>query len=64
MKLDQWLSRENIKQKDFAASVGASTATISELINGKTWIGRSLAIRIAEFTNGEVTAHDFTEEVE
>jgi plasmid maintenance system antidote protein VapI len=61
MKLTEWLSREGVKKKDFAAMVGASNATISDLCNGKKWIGRELAAAIARVTDGDVTAADFVE---
>ena len=59
MKLSDWLDKKSISQTKFADTVGASDTTISQLIAGKTWIGRDLARRISDATKGAVTASDF-----
>ncbi|MCA6108157.1 helix-turn-helix domain-containing protein [Bradyrhizobium cenepequi] len=59
MKLTDWLRREERRRSAFAASVGVSPATITGLCNGTVWVGRELAKRILDETNGEVTPNDF-----
>ena len=59
MLLSEWLAREGITKTDFAALIGVSVPTISNLCNGHSWLSRETARRIEHATNGEVTAADF-----
>lgn len=65
MKLADWLTRAKIKRIDFAAEVGLSPASITQLCKedagGKSapWISRETAGRIAKVTDGAVTPNDF-----
>jgi len=54
--LEAYLSENRIKQADFAATVSASQATISKLINRTVMPGLSLALRIEKATDGRVPA--------
>ena len=65
MKLSAWLTRTKTKRIDFAAEVGLSPASITQLCkddmptkNGP-WISRETAERIAKATGGAVTPNDF-----
>lgn len=57
--LDRYLDEHDIKNAAFAATVGASEATISRLRNNKQAPSFSLARRIREATEGAVTFDDF-----
>ena len=59
MKLGDWLVREGIKRKEFAAEIGISTAMVSDLCNGHVWPGHDFAWYIMRRTKGEVSANDF-----
>jgi 3,4-dihydroxy 2-butanone 4-phosphate synthase / GTP cyclohydrolase II len=59
MKLSDWLVREGITKSDFAASIGVSPPTISDLCWGNQWLSRKTAKKIELATGGEVTAADF-----
>jgi DNA-binding XRE family transcriptional regulator len=54
-KLETYLARENIRQADFAVTVGTTQATISKLISGSVTPSLSLAVRIQRATDGCVT---------
>jgi len=59
MKLADYLAREGISQKQFAARAGLSTATVSLLVRGLVWLSRDTGAKIARASNNEVTASDF-----
>ena len=53
-KLRQYRKERKIKQREFAALVGASNAYICAIEKGHRLPGRDLAIRIARATDGAV----------
>jgi DNA-binding XRE family transcriptional regulator len=57
--LDRYLEGHDIKNAVFAATVGASEATISRLRNNKQTPSFALARRIRTATEGAVTFEDF-----
>lgn len=60
MKLSAWLSRTKTKRVDFAARIGVSPATITQLCRDDApWISRETAEAIARATDGAVTPNDF-----
>ena len=60
MKLAAWLSRTKTKRVDFAARIGVSAATITQLCREDApWISRETAERILAETRGAVTPNDF-----
>lgn len=52
--LETYLTQNRIRQADFAATVRASQATISKLINRTVSPSLDLALRIEEATGGQV----------
>lgn len=60
MKLAEWLSRTKTKRVAFAARIGVSPATITQLCRDDApWISRETAEAIARATDGAVTPNDF-----
>ena len=60
MKLSAWLTKTKTKRIDFAAEVGLSPASITQLCKEDApWISRESAERIARVTGGAVTPNDF-----
>ena len=59
MKLSAYLEREGISGAEFARRSGLSEATISLLCRGKIWLSSKSVKKIADASNGEVTANDF-----
>jgi len=60
MKLSAWLTKTKTKRVDFAAEVGLSPASITQLCKDDApWISRESAERIARATGGAVTPNDF-----
>jgi 3,4-dihydroxy 2-butanone 4-phosphate synthase/GTP cyclohydrolase II len=59
MKLEDWLTREGKRASAFARDVGVTPATISGLCRGDRWLGKDVAQKIYDATNGEVTPTDF-----
>jgi 3,4-dihydroxy 2-butanone 4-phosphate synthase / GTP cyclohydrolase II len=60
MKLATWLSRTKTKRIDFAAEIGLSPASITQLCREDApWVSRETAERIAQATGGAVTPNDF-----
>lgn len=53
-KLQEYLTRNDIRQSAFAVAVGASQATISKLASGSMRPGLDLAIAIERLTDGAV----------
>lgn len=58
MQLADWLRQTKTTQTDLAKAVGATQGRISQLLNGGM-PSFALARRIAEVTDGQVTANDF-----
>lgn len=59
MLLSDWLAREGVTRSEFAARIGVSPPTITELCQGNQWLSRKTALAIKAATNGEVTPDDF-----
>ncbi len=59
MKLTLWLKDSGISARELASQVETTEATISRLKNGHALPSLELAGRIAEATDGAVTANDF-----
>lgn len=54
-KLKQWLTDRKIKFGDAADALGVTRQYLSFVINGGV-AGKNLAIKIEDFTGGEITA--------
>ena len=59
MKLKTWRENQNLKQVELAAKLGCTAATISRIEAGKFRPDWPLLARIAELSDGAVTANDF-----
>lgn len=64
MKLTEYLDRQGLSRSAFAEKVGVSPGLVTQWIDGKTWLGRDVAQRVVEATNGAVTPNDFLPETE
>ena len=58
MTLKEWIYQERLTQDEFAKLVGVSRRTICSILGGIWMPSLSLALRIEERTNGEVTMRD------
>lgn len=58
MKLREWVKAERGRSIRLAETVGVQRSYITHLIRPGRYPGRSLAVRIEEATNGEVTRHE------
>jgi transcriptional regulator with XRE-family HTH domain len=58
-ELEAYLESEELTKAEFARIAGLSEATVSLLSRGHVWPSRETAGKIAEATNGKVTANDF-----
>ena len=58
MKLEEWLSRNNVKPADLARRVGVSRGTISRYLSGERTPTSRIAAEIIRATEGEVTTTD------
>jgi len=54
MRLEAYLSQQNLKQADFAKQVGVTPATVSRLIAGQLAPSLDLAARIEDATKRKV----------
>jgi transcriptional regulator with XRE-family HTH domain len=61
MKLLDYLSQNNLSQKEFAKRSGLSRGTISLLCRGATWLSREAAVKIGKASRGRVSANDFVD---
>lgn len=59
MKLDAYLSSENIKEADFAASIECSQAHVNRLRRGKSFPSPDMIERIHKATNEKVSVSDW-----
>jgi len=58
--LKQYLKRERINQKDFAARLNISERHLSFILNGKSGVSLELALEIERETSGNVKAVSFS----
>jgi transcriptional regulator with XRE-family HTH domain len=68
MKLGTWLKQKNMTHETFAALIGCDRSSVTRYVedDGKKQIRmppRKTLERIAQATNGEVTANDFVNSV-
>lgn len=56
MNLDEYLWKNKVRQRDFAALIGSTDSMVSWLRSGGRRPSVELAKRIEKATNGEVTA--------
>lgn len=59
MKLDAYLSSENIKEADFAASIDCSQAHVNRLRRGKSFPSPKMIERIRRATGEQVSFADW-----
>ena len=63
MKLAEWFETEGkgkgVTRTAFAQKIDVTPSYITALCNGSVWPGRDVASRIAEATEGAVSANDF-----
>ena len=64
MKFADWLEQQDLTQVDVAQRLGISQGHVSDLVNGRFWPSRAIAIRIWRLTKGAVTPNDFLTEEE
>ncbi len=60
-RLAKWLQKTGTSQEALASAVGVSQSYVSRLVSGARSPGRSVAIAIAKFTRGAVTAESWDE---
>jgi plasmid maintenance system antidote protein VapI len=53
-KLKTYLIQEKIPQTAFADTLGISQPSLNAILNGKTKVSVTLAVKIRDLTNGEV----------
>lgn len=58
-KLRKYLKSNKLKQNEFAESIGATTSTISRVLNGEHLPDLKLAVTIQRKTNGFVRCEDW-----
>ena len=59
MNLAEWLEQSGIQKRQFAKDIGVTPQMISAYLNGSIWPTRKRMRKIAEKTEGAVTANDF-----
>lgn len=59
MKLEDWFKLTKRPKGDFAREIGVTPQMISAYIKGDVWPKQDRMKRIAELTDGAVTANDF-----
>jgi len=64
MKLMEYLSQEGLTTDAFAEKIGVSQGAVSRYATGQRFPVRAILRRIANATDGAVTANDFVGEVE
>lgn len=62
MNLYMWLAKKRISKVDFAKAMGISRVHVHRLIN-QIEVSEDLAIRVEEYTRGEVTRYDIKPEL-
>jgi len=58
MELKVYLVRKRITVTDFAKKIGCSRSHLTEIVNGKRKVGKSLAMLIELATSGEVKSEE------
>lgn len=58
MKLKIYLQTTNVRQQDFAATVGRTQGYVSRIASGECQLGSSAVIKWASATGFMVTPHD------
>lgn len=61
MKLETYLRDNSLTDEAFASQIGISQSQVSRIKRDKSWPTRDLMKRIAEVTDGAVTANDFAD---
>ena len=56
MTLEQYLTREKLSQAAFAARIGLSKATVSQILSGAVRAGVETALKIVDGSDGEIDA--------
>ena len=59
MKLEHWLSKNDVQASDFAREVGISPSTVTRLINGERRPSGRMLQKIYLATKGKVAFADF-----
>jgi transcriptional regulator with XRE-family HTH domain len=59
MTLKQYLKKHGIRPEDFAAKIGYSRGAMLKWVSGERFPRPEAISRIADETNGKVTANDF-----
>ena len=63
-RLHDYLERRNMTQREFAAAVETSEATVSRIINEGSIPDVRLCVRIKQYTDGYVVPEDFTKTIQ
>jgi transcriptional regulator with XRE-family HTH domain len=59
MKLGEYLNHARLDRHQFAERIGVSSETIRRYLTGERRPDRQKLVKIAEATEGQVTANDF-----
>ena len=59
MKLQRWLTSNDVSPSAFAARIGVTPRSVYRYLSGDTRPVPSIMVRIHAATNGKVTASDF-----
>jgi transcriptional regulator with XRE-family HTH domain len=59
MDLADWLKQSGKQKREFAKDIGVTPQMISAYLKGSIWPSKERMKRIAEKTDGAVTANDF-----
>lgn len=62
MQLAEWLKQNGKRKGEFADEIGVTPQMISAYLKGSIWPSKERMRRIAEKTDGAVTANDFMSE--
>lgn len=57
--LRTWRKAKNISLESMASTLGVSAGSLSRIERGEQWPSRETFAKVADATNGEVTANDF-----
>jgi predicted XRE-type DNA-binding protein len=59
MKFGDWIDRKGLTQVDVGAKLGIGQGHVSDLVAGRFWPSRAIAVKIWHLTKGAVTPNDF-----